>query len=229
MGGRFESELVVGFSRNTQKEKSLAGVIERQLYPSSSLNKHTLIVTYLGASVKMYRALSATLLAKLQPICPVCQGVCHRHGSKKRTAIEDGQVFVIDLVRVLCRSCGKTHVLLPDFLRPYARYPQPVRQGAVCAPCGAEVARRLDLDPQQVFRWRRRHPRELARGLVHLGAIAAQLDPEHCTSLRDEPPLERLARLCVRIAARLPSPPAYSCLFGLANILLSCWGLRVWL
>lgn len=177
----------------------------------------------------MYRAESAKLLSKLQLVCPICHGVCHRHGSKKRKAIEDGRTFVIDLLRVLCRSCGKSHIVLPDFLRPYARYPEPVRQAAVCAPSGAEAAKRLDLDPQQVARWRRRHTRELARGLLHLGVIAAQLDPEHCASLRDESPLERLKRLCARIADRLPGPSANSCLFGLANTLLCCWGLRVWL
>lgn len=61
-----------------------------------------------------------------QPIysCPSCnfEGKLYNHGSYERNVITEVESCKITIFRVKCPICGKTHVLIPDFLIPYFQY-----------------------------------------------------------------------------------------------------------
>jgi hypothetical protein len=55
--------------------------------------------------------------------CPDCNRKMIRCGTKDRTYIDaDGEKNIIILLRVKCKECRKTHVVLPDFLIPKRRH-----------------------------------------------------------------------------------------------------------
>lgn len=53
--------------------------------------------------------------------CPSCNcpGCLVKHGYYKRTVTIKGIKHRINILRVKCKSCGKTHAILPDFIIPY--------------------------------------------------------------------------------------------------------------
>ena len=53
--------------------------------------------------------------------CPTCScpGALVKHGYYKRTVIINGIKQRVTILRVKCKSCGKTHALLPSFIIPY--------------------------------------------------------------------------------------------------------------
>lgn len=57
-------------------------------------------------------------------ICPDCGaiGVLIRWGTYTRQACTGLEVYWIQVQRVRCKACKRTHSLLPDFLHPYRRY-----------------------------------------------------------------------------------------------------------
>lgn len=62
-------------------------------------------------------------------ICPIygckfCgyEGMLHRHGYYSRNVITSHCIKRINILRVKCPSCGKTHAVLPSFLIPYYQY-----------------------------------------------------------------------------------------------------------
>lgn len=59
--------------------------------------------------------------------CPDCEGVCfHRHGTYERylTVIEDGnfKTVTMDILRLKCKGCKKTHSVLTNDIIPYRIY-----------------------------------------------------------------------------------------------------------
>lgn len=56
--------------------------------------------------------------------CKFCgyEGMLHRHGYYSRNVITKYYIKRIDILRVKCPSCGKTHAVLPSFLIPYYQY-----------------------------------------------------------------------------------------------------------
>ena len=48
--------------------------------------------------------------------CPACGGDLGRWGSYERWVRRREEVFSLRLARAICRSCGRTHALLPSFL-----------------------------------------------------------------------------------------------------------------
>lgn len=48
--------------------------------------------------------------------CPFCGGVLGRWGGYERWVRRREEVFPLRLARAICRSCGRTHALLPSFL-----------------------------------------------------------------------------------------------------------------
>lgn len=192
-----------------------------------------MIVACLAPDVKSYPEVYLQNLGNQELVCPICQGRLHRHGRKWRRVIVGGEKHLIPLQRTRCQgACRKTHLILPDFLSPYARHVLPARQEAALAlavHAGVEqVATALQVDPEQIRRWSKRDSRRLSRAVSALEAVAARLDPGRSPGLPPpgQPLLARLAQLCHRISPRLPT---HTSLFGLANILLAWWGVRVWL
>lgn len=56
-------------------------------------------------------------------ICPYCKQSCWKyHASYTRTFIVNGITFQINIRRIICCECHKTHSVLPDFSIPYVRY-----------------------------------------------------------------------------------------------------------
>jgi hypothetical protein len=69
-------------------------------------------------------------LALLPRLCPLCQGdTVIGHGRRLRQAHDD-QHERIWVRRGICRPCGKTFTILPDWLAPSARYSLHCRQQA---------------------------------------------------------------------------------------------------
>ncbi len=56
--------------------------------------------------------------------CKFCgyEGMLHRHGYYSRNVITKYSIHKVNILRVKCPSCGKTHAVLPSFLIPYYQY-----------------------------------------------------------------------------------------------------------
>jgi len=116
--------------------------------------------------------------------CPVCcQASIIGHGQRRRPA-HDGQQDWIWVRRGLCRLCGKTFTILPDWSSPYAHYSLRCRQqawDAVCeegvgweqaAPACKDPARLPD--PHTLRRWAWRRLVSLWHGArLWIGGLAA--------------------------------------------------------
>lgn len=56
--------------------------------------------------------------------CPTCkyEGKLYSHGSYQRNVITEENIYAINIDRIKCPICKKTHALIPDFLIPYFQY-----------------------------------------------------------------------------------------------------------
>jgi len=60
--------------------------------------------------------------------CPCCgaTGLCRKHGSYTRNAIDyrkgKRRECKVKVIRVICKNCGHTHAILSNFLVPYLQY-----------------------------------------------------------------------------------------------------------
>jgi len=92
--------------------------------------------------------------------CPRCEGPLGRWPGYARLVRHDGQTTRLWVRRCVCRSCGRTHALLPSFLLAYRRDTVAVIGAAlVAAATGAghrAIADRADLSPGTVRGWLRR-------------------------------------------------------------------------
>jgi hypothetical protein len=81
-----------------------------------------MIIAYLGRNVKDYRKNFLRYLARLEMLCPVCGSNTVFHDCYDRHIHIDEKVEWIVIQRVICVGCGKTHAILPDFIKPYKHY-----------------------------------------------------------------------------------------------------------
>lgn len=81
-----------------------------------------MIIAYLGRNVKDYRKNSLRYLEEFELLCPVCGNNTGLHDSYDRHVHIDEKIEWIVIQRVICRGCGKTHAVLPDFIKPYKHY-----------------------------------------------------------------------------------------------------------
>lgn len=81
-----------------------------------------MIIAYLGRDVKDYRKNSLRNLARLKILCPECGGNTALHGSYDRHVHIEDKIEWIVIQRVICSGCGKTHAVIPDFIKPYKHY-----------------------------------------------------------------------------------------------------------
>jgi len=184
-----------------------------------------MILAFLGQSVKEYETGFMQLLDKLSLFCTICHGACNYHAWCERKARTGEGTCILKLPRVRCGSCRHTHLVLPDFLRPYGRYTQHVRQKAVLA-ClegvPAEKAAVCGQAVETVRRWVARFKEDVEKAAAALRSLLARwgrFPPLGRSSLKD------LTGSCLEAAGSM----AFSCLFGLADILLGLVGLPVWL
>ena len=59
-------------------------------------------------------------LHKLECTCRQ-KGNLIKHGYYKRSIKFNGELIPLRILRVRCKSCGKTHAILPDWIVPYSR------------------------------------------------------------------------------------------------------------
>jgi hypothetical protein len=81
-----------------------------------------MIIAYLGRNVKDYRKNFLRNLEKLDLLCPECGGKTALHDSYDRHVHDAEKLEWIVIQRVICCECGKTHAVIPDFIRPYKHY-----------------------------------------------------------------------------------------------------------
>lgn len=81
-----------------------------------------MIIAYLGRNVKEYRRNCLRILEGLDLICPICGGRTSFHDSYDRHVHIGERIEWLSLFRVICGKCGKTHAIIPDFIRPYKHY-----------------------------------------------------------------------------------------------------------
>lgn len=81
-----------------------------------------MIIAYLGRNVKDYCKNSLKFLVQLEIICPICHGKTTFHNSYRRHVHIGEEIVWIIIYRVKCSRCGKTHAVIPDFIRPYKHY-----------------------------------------------------------------------------------------------------------
>lgn len=90
--------------------------------PQSPAYLGNMIIAYLGRNVKEYRRNCLKFLEGLELICPKCGGGTSFHDSYDRHVHMGEEIEWITLSRVICVKCGKTHAIIPDFIRPYKHY-----------------------------------------------------------------------------------------------------------
>ena len=168
-------------------------------------------------------------LDKLSLRCSICQGAYKPHAWCMRKARTGSGVCHLRVLRVKCAGCNGTHLVLPDFLRPYGRYTQHVRQKAILACLAGVAAEKAAICGQAaetIRRWIARFKADLEEASAALRSLLARHG-------RFEPPgrgspLRRLARVRAQVVSAFGGRPAHSCLLGLANILLTQVDLPVW-
>lgn len=129
------------------------------------------------------------------------------------------------MLRIVCPTCHHTRTILPDFLSPYGRYIQDIRQEAILAllaGVSAEQAAGLGPAVETVRRWLARFRAIREQAATALRSLLGQLG--------HFPPLGRssLPELLHEITGAIPGL-AFSSLFGLANILLTGTETPVWI
>ena len=133
--------------------------------------------------------------------------------------------MILLVLRLFCPYCHRYFTILPDFLKPYGRYIQNVRQEAILAMlAGVPAERAAGPGPavETVRRWLASYKAVREEAAATLRSLLAQLG--------HFPPLGRssLPDLLHEIPLAIPGV-AYSCLFGLANILLGQAERPVWI
>lgn len=154
--------------------------------------------------------------------CPLCRGDCIRHGFYERYIIVGQENLLIVILRLKCKGCGKTHAVIPEFLRPYSPYQQDIREKAIelmyQGMRRAEAARKMGLS-RELLRWwqktfERRAPEVILaiQSMFHETVIeAARTWWERLKSL-----IEKLRNMVETVLIE-------------ANILANLSGLRVWI
>lgn len=88
----------------------------------ASTKNRKMIIAYLGRNVKEYRRNFLKFLERLKLICPVCGGKTTLHDDYSRHVHFGEEAEWITICRVKCSGCGKTHAIIPDFIKPYKHY-----------------------------------------------------------------------------------------------------------
>jgi len=58
----------------------------------------------------------------IEVTCPCCRRRLWKHGKYKRTVHYKSRSFVIQILRWRCPDCKETYSLIPNFIKPWARF-----------------------------------------------------------------------------------------------------------
>lgn len=97
--------------------------------------------------------------------CPVCgsKGSCTFHASYVRNIIDfaGGRTVYsqVTVTRLICRSCGHTHAILPDFIIPYSTYGlffllRVLAEYFARLSTVQKLCERFSITPSMLYRWR---------------------------------------------------------------------------
>lgn len=89
------------------------------------------IILPLGHTVETYLRHYGREGPKLELGCPACGGTMRRHGRYWRWAATRRRLSRIPIYRWWCPHCRHTCSVLPDFLRPHARFVTVVREAVI--------------------------------------------------------------------------------------------------
>lgn len=83
-----------------------------------------MIITSFFKNITKYLDLGKEIYISSVYGCKSCgyEGMLHRHGYYSRNVITRYSINRINILRVKCPSCCKTHAVLPSFLIPYYQY-----------------------------------------------------------------------------------------------------------
>lgn len=190
-----------------------------------------MIVAFLGESVKAYQAKYQQLLAELKFTCPICNSKCHNHGWYKRKTCNGDEIITINILRLKCTNCSRTHAVIPDFIRPKALYLQQIREIAVTA-CHVmkvpiEKATIKGQAAETTRRWLKQFKDKLETVVSAISSILARYG--QYDSIPKNESYCQVVVLSRRLTAILSGIPGRTSLFGLINIFFSTHGLQIWI
>ena len=81
-----------------------------------------MILAYLGKNVKEYRENFLRYLNCMRIRCPDCGGSTSNHDSYERHVHIGKIIEWLVFYRVKCDGCGRTHAIIPDFVKPKKHY-----------------------------------------------------------------------------------------------------------
>ncbi len=197
-----------------------------------------MIIAFLGESLKSYRENFIVFLSDLELFCPLCMSKTHWHCWYKRQV--KGEKERIQILRVKCCGCEKTHAVLPDFLSPYKHYLQKVQEKVIEQVVRDEVSVehvKIPTNPEadtltiwpsiETMRlWVRRFRK---RERQYIGAVASFLERRGVSIGVWEQGFNCFRKLIV-LAEQLAQRSIHgSCLFGKMNILLTISQPQLWI
>jgi len=180
-----------------------------------------IIVAHMGSGIKEYLQRCLPLLQGeggeewVPRVCPSCAGEgMRRHGYQSRQLIDSNDDrYQIEVLRMYCPGCARTHTVLPHFVIPYHTYGARtiMRALSLYAQRGSYRLVRLILAAVKsravVRQWVRRFTgvlRELAKGCQRLMADhGVFISAFEASSSGCDPPLVGVLEVFIRAASRL--------------------------
>lgn len=176
----------------------------------------------MSSSLKEYTLHLDEMVSKLDLRCTACGETVALFGfARSRKVIMNGENHRIPLRRVRCTDCGKTHVILPDFLCPHKHYSVFDIELAISDLESGIRVEEIDCaaEPSTIRRWHASFTAKAARVLGGLQA-ALQVHFDQAVSelsITGKTYFERLAT----IIEQFPEMEASDFIFSRSNLILS--------
>lgn len=127
-----------------------------------------------GITPEIYGEVTANLpLYRLRCNCGHA-GCLVRHGYYNRRLKTRQGTFILRILRVKCKECGRTHAILPEIVVPYSQIPVDLQQWMLLYPLGSPELEALmqsnsDITESNVLAVRSRYRRNWKERLLTLG------------------------------------------------------------
>ena len=127
-----------------------------------------------GITPEIYRKVTANLpLYRLWCSCGHA-GSLVRHGYYKRRLKTRQGTIVLQILRVKCKECGRTHAILPELVVPYSQIPADLQKHMLLYPLGSSELETLmqensDITESNILAIRSRYQRNWKERLLTMG------------------------------------------------------------
>lgn len=127
-----------------------------------------------GIKPEIYGKVTANLpLYRIRCSCGHA-GCLVRHGYYNRHLKTRQETFILRILRVKCKECGRTHAILPELVVPYSQIPADLQQFMLLYPLGSPELEALmqansDIAESNVLAVRARYRRSWKERLLTLG------------------------------------------------------------